>query len=132
MQFTTGFAAQLIALAIIVEVVTQFVKEAIPESLIILSDIQKQLLSLGVALVVAFSTGISLFVGDYAILGTLFAALIASRGSNFTHELIGILEFIRENLATREEIQQEELEIMQIKKAREEEELRIITQISKK
>ena len=117
MEFAIGFAAQLVTLAILVEATTEFIKQAIPETVFVPTEIQKQLMSLAVSLIIAFAAGISVFSGEYKILGTLFAALIASRGSNFTHELIGILEFIRESLKRDEQIEDEiEEEIIAVRK----------------
>lgn len=105
MEFAAGIAAKLITIAILVEAVVELIKSFVPVSL---TSKQKQLIALVCGLGASFMFNITLLgTANTAITytGIVLAGLVISRGSNFAHEFIKIIEVLSETLGrTKEKI----------------------------
>lgn len=97
MNLAVGFATALITIAIATESLTELIKAMVPFEL---QSKHKQLIALVLAMGMAFAFNVTVFAGTgaWVMAGTLMAGLIASRGSNFTHEFIKIMERLGEAL----------------------------------
>lgn len=103
MEFAAGIAAKLITVAILVEAVVELIKSLLPVSL---TSKQKQLIALICGLGASFIFNITLLgTASTAITytGIVLAGLVISRGSNFAHEFIKIVETLSETLKNAKE-----------------------------
>lgn len=92
---------QVAIVAVLTEPIVEGVKlAALPREL---SASQKQAVSFAVGTAIAAATGTTLFEGNIAamIVGTLVAGILAGRGGNIVHSLIGIIKGAADNLQVK-------------------------------
>lgn len=90
MQIDLNIINQLIAVAVIVESMTELIKSFSPN---IFTPQIKQYVALWVSMAIALVFKLSVFGTDnngVLTLGIIFSGLIASRGSNYVHDLLDI------------------------------------------
>jgi formate/nitrite transporter FocA (FNT family) len=81
---------QLALITVLVEALTESAKLAIPTPL---GEQQKQAISYGIGIVLCICVGTSLFEGSLVVrlIGAVLAGVLAGRGSNYIHTLVGLL-----------------------------------------
>jgi len=89
--------APLILLAVLTEAITEQIKELLTDP----APRTKQLISMGVGLALAALLQVSLFsdtAGTIHVAGIILAGLLCSRGSNYIHDLYGMIAATKSNL----------------------------------
>lgn len=89
--------APLVLLAVLTEAITEQIKELLPNP----DPRTKQLISMGIGLLLAALLNVSLFAdatGTIQAAGIILSGLLCSRGSNYIHDFYGMIAATKSNL----------------------------------